>query len=238
MKLAFLHIPKTGGVSVERVIRNTGGDSLTVCPAYHAPDYQHKTYDDLPGYDFYQGHFRMDFLKTLPAEYLKVTLVRRPEDQVLSLYNHVASRPANALYERANAPGASFASLFASAPGMHNPLTRCLLGVDIQRRIEQGPGPRAARLDEILSLARANLARFDRIGTTGHLDLFISDLGDLLGQALPPPPHANRNKTTRLTKPTMTQADQEMMQDVTWSDRPLYAMISRDILPARYVADR
>lgn len=239
-KLAFMHIPKTGGISTEKVILETlddGPEGLKVCPAYHAPDYRGKSYDDLPGYDFYQGHFRQPFAASLPDDVLKITLVRPPLDLLLSLYNHIASRPAHALHAAANAPGASFASLITAQADLQNIQARYILGHDAYAEIcQDSDAPRPKRVAAMLEVARENLKVFDLIGTTPRLGRFVVELGKLVGRDFPAPPRANQNKTITLTRDRMSEADTKAMQEATWADRPLYKMIKTEILDPKYAA--
>lgn len=234
-KLAFMHIPKTGGLSTEKTLLAAFGDDLRVCPAYHAPDYRGKTHADLSGYDVYQGHFRQPFAASLPDSYLKITLVRPPQDLLLSFYNDVVSRPAHALHAAANAPGASFAGLIAAQDDLHNIQTRYILGQDAYHDIcEAGDAPRQDRIAEMLDLARENLKVFDLIGATPQLTRFVNALGKRLERDLPAPPRPNRNRPIALTPDSMTDADTAAMQEASWADRPLYRMIRTEILDPTY----
>lgn len=235
MKLAFMHIPKTGGIATERVILAACGADLSVCPVYQPPEYDGKTYADYPDHAFYQGHFRMDFLDTLPKDYLKVTVLRPPQDLVLSLYNHIASRPAHALHEAANAEGASFAGLISGNAGLQNIQTKYVLGRVAYRDIclDETRKP-AERVEAMLEVARENLKKFDLIGCTPRLGDFIADLGPLTGKDLPAPKRENQNKFSAQTADALTEEDQAAIRRATWADRPLYKMVWKEFLEPRY----
>ena len=138
VKIAFMHIPKTGGISVERSIAAAVPADATTCPTYFAPDYAGKTYDDVPGYDIYHGHFDFGFLKTVPDTYKRVIVLRQPADQILSLCNHIASRKEHALHEEAQ--GSSLAELLNNNHSLHNQMTKHLLGKAHFKEVMLGKG--------------------------------------------------------------------------------------------------
>ncbi|WP_246139566.1 hypothetical protein [Falsiphaeobacter marinintestinus] len=158
-------------------------------------------------------------------------MVRPPQDLHLSLYNHIASRPAHALHAAANAAEADFASLMNDNGSLHNTQAKYILGHDAYLDIcHAGRRPRAARVTEMLTVARENLKQFDLIGCTPRLPRFIADLGTLLNRDLPAPKRENRNKTIALSKETMTEADAVAMRNASWADQPLYQMIRTEFL--------
>lgn len=227
-----MHIPKTGGTSAETAILDKLGEHMTVCPIYHAAQYRGKTAADIPGYDFYNGHFQYPFAAGLPADVLKVTLVRPPQDLTLSLFNHIAGRPAHALHAAARAQGLSFPRLIAGEQSLHNTQAKYIIGRAAYREIcLKGNRGRQHRVAQVLDLARRHLSQFDLVGTTPRLGSFITRLGVLLETELPAPGHSNRTRVTTLRKRMMTDADWAAMRDATWVDRPLYKMIETEFLP-------
>lgn len=227
-----MHIPKTGGTSAENAILHRLGEHMSVCPVYHAADYRGKTAADLPGYDLYTGHFQYPFAAGLPADILKVTLVRPPQDLTLSLFNHIAGRPAHALHAAAKTESMSFPKLIAGQQSLHNTQAKYIIGRAAYKEIcLKGNRGRQKRVAQVLDLARRHLSEFDLIGTTPQLGGFITRLGALLETKLPAPEHSNRTKVITLRKRKMTDADWAAMREATWVDRPLYEMIETEFLP-------
>lgn len=234
MKLAFMHIPKTGGISVERTLKAAGGESLSVCPAYSPFDYTDKQYDELPGYDLYIGHFRSDFAESMPEEYLKATVIRRPMDLLLSLYNHVASRPAHRLHDAFNAEGATFSGLLAEHRSLHNTLTKYILGHGRYQAICTGPAPMAEKTAAAVAAARDSLATFDVVGVTTRLNGFVQELGTALGTDLAPPKRENTNPKTVVRRDDMTEEELSVARRATRFDQAVFAMAWQEFVgPAK-----
>ncbi|MGB6229750.1 MAG: sulfotransferase family 2 domain-containing protein [Litorimonas sp.] len=225
MKLAFMHIPKTGGISLERAIMS-GLDEAEVCDAYYPAEFAKKTYADMPDYALYQGHFNFDFVATLPDDYRKITVVRKPEDLLLSLYNHIASRPAHAHHEEANSDGMTFAKFVDSKTSMRNTLSKYLLGADAYKAIWNDSGkPVKDRVDEAVEQVKKNLASFDAIGLTPRLNGFASEVSKLVDREIPTPKRENANATIAMERDQLTQADKDVIARATRLDRPVFKMI-------------
>lgn len=229
MKLAFLHVYKTGGVSVERAVCASFPD-LKVCPVYQRPEFLGKTYADLIGFDFYQGHFDIDFLKSIPADFKKAVVVRHPLDQTLSLYNHIGSRAKHMLHKQVAEDGKSYAELFSVNNGLQNLTTKALLGKSRYYRLCLGKGKRSDRIEQAVAEIRENMKLFDAIGVTPRLNKFVRDLGKTLGGKIQKPGVENTNKTITLEKSAMTEADMEAYKRTTWVDRAVFKMLSQEFL--------
>lgn len=225
MKLAFMHIPKTGGISVERAIAEAVPNNVRTCPAYYVPDYAQKSYADMPGYDIYQGHFDFDFIRTLPPEYKRTMVLRQPSDQVLSLCNHIASRPKHNLH--AQAQGTSLADLLNANVSLHNAMAQYVLGATRYQEIVSGKEPTPHKIRQATTEILANLNQFDVIGVTARLKRFVRDVSRTLNVQIPAPLKENTNKYITYDVATLSDEDKEALRFASWLDRPAYRAIWR-----------
>jgi hypothetical protein len=224
-----MHIPKCGGIAVERAIERAAGGSLAVCPLYMPAELDAKAYGDLPGYDFYKGHFKYNFLASLPADYLRTVVVRRPLDQLLSLCNHIAGRPEHAMHEAVQ--GMTLAQLLRHSSGNHNLLSKYVLGSARFREIcFQRRRSRAERVAMAVAEAHRNLTAVDVIGVTSRLAAFVAEVGRRTGIAVAAPRRENANKVTTYRREELSDDDAAALQDASWVDRPVFQMIWREFI--------
>lgn len=219
-KLAFLHIPKTGGISVERAVARALPDPEATCPTYYVPDYIGKTFADMPDYRFYKGHFDFDFLKSVPEDYVRAVVLRHPIDRTLSICNHIASRPKHALHDQAK--GVPLAEFLGSNPQLGNQMTQYILGTSRFDALLAAPIPKDEKIQRAGADAVTNLASFDVIGVTARLNRFIRDLAQKTGLAIPAPKVENTNAFITFKSENLDAADKAMLRQVTWLDRPVY----------------
>jgi len=84
--LVFIHIQKTGGTSLQNILRDSyGNERLYMEHAdtlyFHAPV-------DLAQYDVFMGHFNYDSVRLIPKHYpMLITFLREPVARLQSLYN-------------------------------------------------------------------------------------------------------------------------------------------------------
>lgn len=83
----FIHIPKTGGMSFEALLRDIYGDRF-VCPFY-ADEELVKPVFNLPEFHVYQGHISYFISDVLPKPLEIVTFLRDPVVRAMSTYEHI-----------------------------------------------------------------------------------------------------------------------------------------------------
>lgn len=228
VKLAFMHIAKTGGISVERAIATGMPQGTRTCPAYFMHEYLRKTYADMPGYDVYQGHLDFDFIKSLPPEYTRAVVLRPPSDQVLSLCNHIASRPKHRLH--ASAQGASLSTLLTANPDLHNTMSQYFLGRFRYEELITSDIAEKHKVDQATSEIMANIATFGIVGLTNRLNRFIRDMSRAIGIQIPAPLKENTNKFVTYDAKNLAPDDMLALRNASWMDRPVFRRIWRDVL--------
>lgn len=93
-RILFVHIPKTGGRSIESLICSSS--DLNVCPVYSTADFI--LLQDEINYDLYQGHL-MFFLKEFIKPDFIFTVLRNPIERSLSALEHIVRSPNHAAHK-------------------------------------------------------------------------------------------------------------------------------------------
>jgi hypothetical protein len=229
MKLAFLHIPKTGGISVEDAIAGSFPE-LSVCPTYFPADWLGKTFAEVGGYDVYKGHFDMDFAATLPEDYVKAVVVRKPADLLVSLFNHVATRPNHRMHETAAGTPETFPTLLAEK-SFHNILAKYLIGRRTYKEITTSAGSRRQKIDRAVDATRRSLDTFDVIGVTPRLGDFVNRLAERLDASIKAPGWKNKSPAALVDGKALTAEQTAAIERATWLDRPIFTMAAREYIP-------
>jgi Sulfotransferase family len=82
--VVFMHIQKTGGTSLQRMLRDVWGQNLF---AEHGDTLATHKGVELSAYSIFAGHFNYDSLRHLPRKRQSIfTFVREPKERLLSLY--------------------------------------------------------------------------------------------------------------------------------------------------------
>jgi hypothetical protein len=97
-RLAFVHVPKTGGTSVTSALQRAYG--AQTLPAMTTLDYPCYADDVLARYRFYRGHaYRRDYAR-LPPDTRFMTVLRDPVNRALSTYAYYRSITATHIEDR------------------------------------------------------------------------------------------------------------------------------------------
>jgi len=106
--LLFLHLPKTGGISLRSVIFSNYPPSVIYQIEPSSPVRSIRYLKSLPKKDLARlrvitGHTLWGVHGILPQSFVYLTMLREPVERVLSLYSYVRSSPTHRLYKEANA---------------------------------------------------------------------------------------------------------------------------------------
>jgi hypothetical protein len=161
----FLHIPKTGGRSLQNIIlRNYSEDEVVVDA--------HKKGDELSAWDeerklnirYVQGHFIFGIHSKFPQPCKYVTLLRDPIDRVISHYYYVRRSPSHPLNRMIIEEGLDLEAYVTSGicDEVQNDQARLVAGVERGALVDE---------DRMLSMARENIDKhFLVAGITEQFD--------------------------------------------------------------------
>jgi len=90
LKIAFLHIPKTGGKTFRQIVRNQFRDcrEVNLSNVKSTKFLQDRTIDEIASLDFITGHFCYYFIPELPRRFRYFTWLRDPVERIISLYSY------------------------------------------------------------------------------------------------------------------------------------------------------
>lgn len=222
-KVAFLHVPKCGGVSVESQLRKCFAPS-EVIPLYFPHEYKDiKDQTKLEAFSLIIGHFDHDVIALLGPTYVKAILVREPLSLVVSLYNHAASRPKHALHETILAGQMPFIKFCGRVAGTKNILAKYLLGRGTFAQLAaQRPLNQAVR--NVVKIAKQHLSHFDCIGMLDEMDRFHRLLSYAIGINLDPFKKSNSSPQT-ISVDDLTREERSMFESANAFDIEVYEAV-------------
>jgi Galactose-3-O-sulfotransferase len=183
--LVFVHVPRTGGTTIERVLdrkyrsRVLHVETLWDPLAFvgQLPLEQRATADAIAGHVHYGVHDHV------PRQCVYVTMLRDPVARVASMYHFIRGNPKHWLHPELIRTGIDLEEFARTAadPGVDNQQTRLIAGIG-SGELGQPPsklGP------EALEAAKTNLRTFVVVGLTERFDESFILLRRALGWRLP-----------------------------------------------------
>jgi len=198
-RVFFVHIPKTGGISVEWVLRRRFHKE-DICPLYWEEDYLAGPME-LASYRVFMGHLPYYFSRFFGEPLLTVTMCRHPLTRALSAYRHILRDGSHLHHEmavRTTRCLADFANHEELARHISNVQTR-MLGRDFDMRalgqrvwrgeVSLGDARRSvieqrrkAADENCFRRAVARLEELALVGLQEDGDAYFDALAHLLGQ--------------------------------------------------------
>lgn len=169
----FLHIEKTAGVSVHKVLTERFGPG-DICPARLDRDIAGADTGSLVPYRLYSGHFTGAFSDFLGLRLRTVTLLRDPIQRSISHYAHIRRDPGAIHHQLAQKLSLKEFCLHPlTRPLIEDYQTRFLAGAVLEDPLRRTAPADLPRSDDdrmlLLNRARMRLASCVAVGATEHL---------------------------------------------------------------------
>ena len=182
-KIFFIHIPKTGGRSIEAALENIVG--VKTCPAYYEHEFLKLESPD--GFNLYHGHLMYYHAQTIKPDF-KLTILRDPIERAISAYEHIVRDRNHPAHEFLGGNKTFSATLENNKLKRHISNTMCIY-LGLRPSLSMFKTPSAAirhALDnyvdeEILENAKNALLEMDFIGFTEDLDINQLQILKLIG---------------------------------------------------------
>ena len=179
--LIFLHIPKTGGSTIYKVLERQYSRAQTL----RLESSQIARFKTLPAaqhgrYRLIQGHFYFGLHRFVPGASTYMTFLRRPVERVLSFYYYARSTPDHYLYSQLVTERLDLKTLLARelTSELCNGQTRQLAG-------DEWEDPERVITRAALERAQANLTHFRVVGLLEEFDASLLLLRRAFGWRFP-----------------------------------------------------
>lgn len=236
-KLAFLHIPKSGGVSVEQVLKKHFPREK-IAPYYFPHEYAKiESSVDPCSFGLIIGHFDYDLVKRLDRTFVRAVLFRDPLQLVVSLYNHAASRPAHRLHTAISAGDLPFEKFCRTVSGASNILSKYLLGRSTYfEYVADGVNEKV--IEKGVAAARRHLANFDCIGMLDEMDQFGRMLSFTAGIDMSEIPRLNSSRSKRVAIDELTPAERRSLVAANRLDLSIYEAVRKSYEAGDWRSDK
>jgi hypothetical protein len=194
--IIFLHIPKTGGVTLRATLRHKYSETLRVHSPHNMAKVENVPLDERRTARVVTGHLLYGVHQYIPQECEYITLLREPVARALSNYYRIRENPHHWFHEQVRS-GMGLEDFVRDPAGPADNLqTRLISGRRWGDMISRGSDGhlKPTRLgSETLEEAKQNLERFLVVGLTERFDESVILVRRALGWKLPM--YAIRNAT-------------------------------------------
>ena len=221
--IVFLHIPKTGGLSIIATIQR----QFPHCATYIAKNQrraaalEQMSDEELNRFDLVAGHFRGDILPRFKPPRLVFTCLRDPVDRVVSLYDYLRQLPRDKLGEE------RFHSLrnITLAQFVANPLFRPAIDNAQCRQLIGAAADSCVGIEQLAKQAIRRIAEMDAVFTTAEIDAtgyrFLAKAGINV-------PLQQRNRGLRhMPLNALPDRDRMLIEELTQADRILFEHVNQ-----------
>lgn len=225
----YFHVPKTAGKSVRLALAQVFGEDQ-VSPTIGVEEWA-QLRDDLPRYRVVAGHFTYDQLAAFPG-YRRFTLLRDPVDVIVSKYYYYRGTPELPPLPQVNLCRGLSLREIADRGGE---LTT-FFNDAVCRFSGLGFETFARPADEVLAIAKANLASFDVVGIYEEMDAWLDLMCRTFGW---PPIETLPRINTSAGRPAVTELEPgtaERILEANALDAALYRF-ARELFEERRAAD-
>ena len=179
----FLHIPKTGGTTLQHILRRSYPRN-EICTFKDAnresqiENFKRLSAGERARYRLIQGHLSFGFHHHLNGDSIYITLLREPISRVLSFYHYAQSDPAHYLHPLLTSDHVDLKTLLkertVTTLELFNLQTSMIAGEEYHD--PERPADRAA-----LEGAKKNLQHHFVVGLTEEFDASVRRMGQLFG---------------------------------------------------------
>ena len=234
--LLFLHLPKTGGISLRSVIFSNYPPSVIYQIEPSSPVRSIRHLKSLPKKDLARlrvitGHTLWGVHRILSQPFVYLTMLREPVERVLSLYSYVRSSPTHRLYKEANALGISLQDFLRWDKVRHeveNQQTKLLAGrwsVNV------------TCTDELLEMAKNHLEKYMAVGLTERFADSLSLFAHVFGWRNVSVVRANVT-AKRLRREDIDEDTLQFIAELNRCDMELYRLAQRLFEQQKNAPDR
>ena len=218
MRVALMHLPKTGGTSIHRLLVKEF-ETDQICPE-RFNGFQQYSDEELKQYKLFSAHMDFQNLTRVAQPAFTVTLLRDPKQRILSLYYFWKSQRWPHI-EKHNLAGPRFAKENSLrdflkdlpvylAKDVDNAYARNLIGRLVSGPIGQFPMPD----DEVVRVCVRNLLQFDKVGFLDSIDDTVKDVFESTSLPVPPVvPKARARENFGKDDPNTEPVEQEEVTD-------------------------
>lgn len=225
LKVAFIHIPKTGGNTFRDQLRREMAPrrEIVLNNADAIAKFRALTRQQRATFDLVSGHMPYGFDPELPRRFRYVTFLRHPVSRVISNYDYMMSgEPKNAVARRLREEGWSFRDFVTTK----DPMMVDRLYAHLAFLGQPAGATAAVTMKElVLTAAERIYADFDFVGCLELYDESVVLMSERYGFALSP--YERKNVTKAKHKHAISDEDRALVEERMQPEIELYAFAKR-----------